>query len=160
MSYKQTTYLSTIRAVISANNDVDMVHTWSCRLYHVYVIICRNDNFRYVPCLRHHLMKRQLQVCTMSTSLFADITARMVDKYVVCCSTEVSSEFVFNPLHYLPYSFTIFLLINNYVNIEITITLKGTNENIHWCTKQVQSLSQLKVKHEIAVQSSLSHYEP
>jgi hypothetical protein len=27
-------------------------------------------------------------------------------------------------------------------------------------TKQAQSLSQLKVKHEIAVQCSLSHYEP
>jgi len=61
------------------------VETTTSGMYHVYVIICLNDNFRYVPCLRHHLLKGQLQICTMSTSLFDDITARMVDKYVLVC---------------------------------------------------------------------------
>ena len=32
------------------------VETTTSGMYHVYVIICLNDNFRYVPCLLHRLL--------------------------------------------------------------------------------------------------------
>jgi uncharacterized secreted protein with C-terminal beta-propeller domain len=78
--------------VVSTYDDVDMVHTWSCcfnrwwRRHGTYLKLSLNDNFRYVPCLLHHMLKRQLQVCTMSTSSSVETTTSgMYHAYVIIC---------------------------------------------------------------------------